>query len=1086
MRCGIISMIKFSGKFSTPIFSMSGLVLVLFMTCSLSYADSLTTLFNRDNGQSGNMFDVQVTTQATINRFDVNINYSGGSHNFSVYYRLGTSVGNEGTSSGWILLGTATGVSSNGSNVPTPLNIGGLTLNPGQVYGIFITMTTTIGYLGYTNGGPTTFSNGTMSITTNCGNALPLFSGGTFYPRQWNGAIYYTTIPTPTPPSNPGSTAIGLDTITWTWTDNSSNETGFKVYDDPGAGPPTTLRTTTAAGIQLWQHNLLNVNSQYAFQVCATNTYGDSSKTTNYTAWTLIEAVANLVFSDVGLDTITVAPTSTPSNLTSGSSGINLANTTAGTNSGWQQSTDPWVSGGLSPNTSYSFSGQSRNGGSVTTTAAIGSKYTLIEAVSGLTFSNVTPTSIEVSSTNTPSNLSSGSSGVYFTNTTMSTDSGWQQNNTPWASAGLLPNTPYTFSGKSRNGESIETTETVADKWTLAAQPLVPSVTNICSRSMAVTLASGDTNPAGTEYCLRVDSGLGGDVWVQTDGTLGAAPVYQTMPGWATITVTGLTPNTMYGVFATARNGEGVDSAVGLAGYGQTLEGVPPTATLSSTAGDPVNGAITVDVTLSENSTSFEEGDITVVDAIVIDFTGSDAAYSFTLTPTLTMPGTFSCVVLAGTFSDFACNPSEEDSNILSRSYDRWPPTLTLSCVEPYYVAGAIQVTAVSSEPTVTLEAGDIATTNAIISGFTPQPDGVTFLFQLVPGNQGLFSCYVPAGGFTDLAENANEDDSNVIERLYDSMPPTGSVVINGGDDYTTAIGVTLILSGDDGTGSGVTDMQFSNDNAAWSGWEAYAVSKAWDLDTGDGVKTVYVQYRDAAGYVSTETITDTITLDTAVPMGSVVINDGDDYTTAIGVTLTLSGDDGTGSGVADMQFSNDNAAWSGWEAYAASKAWDLATGDGVKTVYVQFRDAAGNISTQAITDTITLDTDDPVFTEITATPDTAVESDVVTLSFHGSEPLQDSPEVTVNGNAADHVSGKDGSDYVYSYTVLDPTRDPIGPAAIEISGIDLAGNPGMATNDEALTIIKLISVPIATLPMLAGLSIACAVAGSRILRRKK
>ncbi|HPO12340.1 MAG TPA: Ig-like domain-containing protein, partial [Candidatus Hydrogenedentes bacterium] len=513
--------------------------------------------------------------------------------------------------------------------------------------------------------------------------------------------------PIPAPPLNPDSTAIGTNTITWTWTDNSSDETSFNVYDDPGSGDPVTLQTSTAANIQAWQHNNLIPNTQYAFQVAAANVSGESEKTNPIT------------------------------------------------------------------------------------------------------------------------------------------------------------------------------------KWTLAAQPLVPSVTNICSRSMAVTLASGDTNPAGTEYCLRVDSGMGGNVWVQTDGTLGAAPAYQTMPGWGAITVTGLTPNMMYGVFATARNGEGVDSAVGLAGYGLTLEGVPPTAALSSTAGDPVNGAITVDVTLSENSTSFEEGDITVVDAIVSDFTGSDAAYSFTLTPTLTMPGTFSCVVLAGTFSDLACNPSVEDSNILSRSYDRWPPTLTLSCVASYYVAGAIQVTAVSSEPTVTLEAGDIATTNAIISGFTPQPDGVTFLFQLVPGNQGLFSCYVPAGAFADLAENANEDDSNVIERLYDTLPPTGSVVINDDAEYTNTLAVTLTLSGEDGTGSGVADMQFSNDNIIWSEWEPYASIKALSLPAGDGPKSVYVAVRDEAGNVSSPVFSDAITFDGTPPSCVFQINGGNAATNFPEVTLT-------------------------------------------------------------------------------------------------------------------------------------------------------------------------------------------------------
>ena len=53
-------------------------------------------------------------------------------------------------------------------------------------------------------------------------------------------------------PTNPGATAIGTDTITWTWQDNSPDETGFKVYDDPNAGPPATLQTTTGANVESW------------------------------------------------------------------------------------------------------------------------------------------------------------------------------------------------------------------------------------------------------------------------------------------------------------------------------------------------------------------------------------------------------------------------------------------------------------------------------------------------------------------------------------------------------------------------------------------------------------------------------------------------------------------------------------------------------------------------------------------------------------------------------------------------------------------------------------------------------------------
>jgi hypothetical protein len=57
--------------------------------------------------------------------------------------------------------------------------------------------------------------------------------------------------------------------------------------------------------------------------------------------------------------------------------------------------------------------------------------------------------------------------------------------------------------------------------------------------------------------------------------------------------------------------------------------------------------------------------------------------------------------------------------------------------------------------------------------------------------------------------------------------------------------------------------MRFSNDGTDWASWETYATSKNWTLSSGDGEKTVYVQFKDTAGWVS-ESHSDTILLDTA------------------------------------------------------------------------------------------------------------------------------------------------------------------------------------------------------------------------------
>src|SRR3989304_5988479 len=117
------------------------------------------------------------------------------------------------------------------------------------------------------------------------------------------------------------------------------------------------------------------------------------------------------------------------------------------------------------------------------------------------------------------------------------------------------------------------------------------------------------------------------------------------------------------------------------------------------------------------------------------------------------------------------------------------------------------------------------------------------------------------------------------------------------------------------------------------------------------------VKSQDSAGNLSVSsdlTFTTLAPPDTTAPTGTMSVNSGAAYTTSISVTLTLSCSD-AGSGCSQMRLSNNGTTWNAWENNASSKTWTLTSGDGVKTVYVQYRDADNNTS-QSYTDTITLD----------------------------------------------------------------------------------------------------------------------------------
>ncbi len=247
--------------------------------------------------------------------------------------------------------------------------------------------------------------------------------------------------------------------------------------------------------------------------------------------------------------------------------------------------------------------------------------------------------------------------------------------------------------------------------------------------------------------------------------------------------------------------------------------------------------------------------------------------------------------------------------------------------------------------------------------------------WTLAPGD-GSRTVYVE---YQDTAGNDSTVYSDTI--TVDSSGATGGIVINGGAEYSRYTSVSLGLSS-----PGAAQMRFSNDNVSWTGWEGYSSAKSWSL-SGDGPKVVLVQYKDGAG-VSSGIYSDAIYLDGTSPSGILAINDGDVYTSSTSADLTLVGVD-FDSGMYQMKVSNNGITWSGWEAYAPSKSWTLTSGDGTKTVYVKYKDQAGNTSF-SISDTIQLESNPPSGS----------------ISINSGDDLTNTPEVVLSLSATDSESG--------------------------------------------------------------------------------
>jgi hypothetical protein len=248
----------------------------------------------------------------------------------------------------------------------------------------------------------------------------------------------------------------------------------------------------------------------------------------------------------------------------------------------------------------------------------------------------------------------------------------------------------------------------------------------------------------------------------------------------------------------------------------------------------------------------------------------------------------------------------------------------------------------------------------------------------------------------------------------FDNTAPTGSISINNGAAYTTATGVQVTLTTDDTKAT----ICISNTDPCTSQRESYKTSYSHTLPQQEGEHTVYVRFKDNVGNTSVA-YTGTIILDMTKPTGSISINTGATYTTGATVTLTL-----TQIGATDMCISN-TALCSTREQYTGTSSRTLNAPDGNKTVYVTFKDEAGNLSPQ-YTGAIILDTIAPTGT-LTYKPSTGTRtSGTVIVTLQLSE--------TLTGTLPTDRIASGTNQYVKTYTAnTTPTET--------LSFADLAGN---------------------------------------------
>ncbi|WP_333879129.1 beta strand repeat-containing protein, partial [Flavobacterium sp.] len=158
----------------------------------------------------------------------------------------------------------------------------------------------------------------------------------------------------------------------------------------------------------------------------------------------------------------------------------------------------------------------------------------------------------------------------------------------------LLVNRQYSYNAYATN--SVGTSYgTGATFYTLAVTPNAPTVGSPTVNTLNVSIDTNDDNPSGTEYAIQETLGQ----YVQADGSLGVSAVWRTETQWgATVTVTGLSSNTLYAFQVKARNGSNVET-----GFGGSASGTTNTSQSATIEADPLTafGSICINTNATQS-----------------------------------------------------------------------------------------------------------------------------------------------------------------------------------------------------------------------------------------------------------------------------------------------------------------------------------------------------------------------------------------------------------------------------------------------------------------------------------------------------
>ncbi|MBW8684592.1 Ig-like domain-containing protein [Chitinophaga rhizophila] len=243
--------------------------------------------------------------------------------------------------------------------------------------------------------------------------------------------------------------------------------------------------------------------------------------------------------------------------------------------------------------------------------------------------------------------------------------------------------------------------------------------------------------------------------------------------------------------------------------------------------------------------------------------------------------------------------------------------------------------------------------TDASIASITAMAEPNRYVVTVNTGsgsNSGTIKLVANAGSISPAVSNAPQESEEV---LIDKDPPSGTIVVNGGNIYINTTTVPLTLTASDAT-SGIGNMSFAIDGGSFSTPEPFATSKNVTIPAVEGSHTISYRVSDRAG--NAISMGSTVIYDVTPPAAPTIQSGPATATTSSTATFTFAGEAG-----ATFSTSLDGGGY----ANAGTPLTFTGIADGTHTLLVTQTDRAGNTSATAASYTWTVDNTPPQITSV-------------------------------------------------------------------------------------------------------------------------